>query len=117
MPPPGLALVRAPLADKPIVAVEEPRRATIKAILTSVASTEHHEGGSELDVDVDVRIKVDTVDFLVERQDDRFALCYTQLFLPRGNLTWPVVRKWTPSTASWATVTQLADSVSHVHQH
>ena len=66
-PPPGYALVRATLADHPVVSVEEPRDAHIRAILTSVARTLHHEGGDEEEVDVDVGVKVDTADIPASR--------------------------------------------------
>lgn len=112
MPPPGLALVRARLADSPVVAVDGSRRATIRTILTSVASTAPHEGGDQTDVDVVVGPRVDTVDILIERRDNGFALCYTQLYLRRNHLSWAVVRKWTPPAASWDSVMHLADSLS-----
>ena len=112
MPPPGLALVRATLADAPVVATEDSRRATIRTILTSVASTSPHDGGDQTDVDVVVGRRVDTVDILIERREDGFSLCYTQLFLRRNNLSWAVVKKWMPPTASWDTVMHLADSLS-----
>jgi len=112
MPPPGLALVRATLADTPVVGTEASRRATIRTILTSVASTSPHDGGDQTDVDVIVGPRVDTVDILIERREDGVALCFTQLFLRRNHLAWAVVKQWTPPTASWDTVMRLADSLS-----
>ena len=110
--PPGLALVRVVLADKPIVSTESPDQATIRAILTSVASTKHHEDSDQVDVDVNVGVRVDTVDFFVEKDDAGYAICYPQLFLHRGALDWAVVRKWTPPNASWEMVGRLADSLT-----
>jgi hypothetical protein len=111
-PPPGLALVRAVLADKPVVSTEPPNQATIRGILTSVASTKHHPGGDQVDIDVDVGVRVDTVEFLIEKDDAEYSVCYPYLFLHRGAVDWAVVRKWTPPNASWAAVGRLADSLT-----
>ena len=110
-PPPGLALVAASLTSNPVSAADEPNTVRIRTLLTSVARTSHHEGGDQEEVDVDVGVKSDTIDILVERQDRGFAICYGQLFLHRGHLDWPVVKKWTPPNGSWQMVTRLADSV------
>jgi hypothetical protein len=110
--PPGLVLVRAALADKPVVSAESPNQATVRAILTSVASTKHHEGGDPEDIDVDVGVRVDTVDFFTEKDDAGYAICYTHLFLHRGALGWAVVKKWRPPNGSWQMVSRLADSLT-----
>ena len=112
--PPGLALVRAVVADKPVVSAESPNQVTLRAILTSVASTKHHEGGDPEDIDVDVGARVDTVDFFTEKDDAGYAICYTHLFLHRGALGWAVVKKWTPPNGSWQMVSRLADSLTAI---
>jgi len=111
-PPPGLALAKAMVIGKPTPSRDEPDAVTVRALLTSVASTRHHDGGDVVDLDVDVGVRVDTVDFLMEKDEGGYAICYTQLFLHRGALGWAVVRRWAPPNGTWAMVTRLADSVS-----
>jgi hypothetical protein len=111
-PPPGLALARATVIGTPVPSRDEPDEVTVRAVLTSVASTRHHENGDEVDIDVDVAVRVDTVDFVVARDDGGYAICYTQLFLHRGAFGWAVVKRWSPPNGTWAMVTRLADSVS-----
>jgi hypothetical protein len=111
-PPPGLALARAAVIGAPVPSRDEPDAVTVRAVLTSVASTRHHEDGDQVDIDVDVGVRVDSVDFLMANDEGGYAICYTQLFLHRGALGWAVVRQWSPPNGTWAMVTRLADSVS-----
>jgi len=111
-PPPGLALARATVIGEPLPSRDEPDAVTVRAVLTSAASTRHHEDGDQVDIDVDVGVRVDTIDFLMAKDDGGYAICYTQLFLHRGALGWAVVKQWSPPNATWAVVTRVADSVS-----
>ena len=110
-PPPGLALVAASLANNAVAATDDANAVRVRTVLTSVARTNHHAGGDQEDVDVDIGMKTDTVEIRVERQGRGFAICYTHLFLHRGHLDWPVVKQWTPPNGTWGMVTRLADSV------
>jgi len=111
-PPPGLALARAMVIGEPARSRDEPDAVTVRVVLTSVAATRHHDDGDVVDLDVDIGVRVDTADFLMDKDEGGYAICYTHLFLHRGALGWAVVRRWTPPNGTWAMVARLADSVS-----
>src|SRR5690348_6414943 len=55
-PPPGLALARATVIGEPLPSRDEPDAVTVRAVLTSAASTRHHEDGDQVDIDVEAQL-------------------------------------------------------------
>jgi hypothetical protein len=111
--PPGLALVKvALLPDAVTWSDSEPKRAIVRLVLTSVAQTDHHDGGDQTDVDVNVGVHNDTIAIPVARKDSSIEFCPSYLFLRRGHLQWATVKSWNPVGSSWDRVSQLADSLT-----
>jgi hypothetical protein len=108
-------MVRAVLAEDPISRVDAIRQeAVVRVVTTSVAASGPNEGGDQLDIDVAVGVRTDTLEFFVRRVRDgrvKWSICSARLFLRRTELSWAVVKRWNPPGSSWTTVSRLADSL------